>query len=457
MSASEVDFARVPASVRGLCQTLQQAGEQAFVVGGSVRDLLLGRPVSDWDVTTSARPEQVRGLFRKTIPTGIQHGTVTVLLEGEAIEVTTFRGEGAYSDGRRPDRVEFVGELERDLERRDFTVNAIALDPARQRIEDPLDGQRDLERRLIRAVGDPRARFDEDGLRPLRAVRFAAVLGFEIDPPTLAAIPATRERFRMVSAERVRVELLKLLDAPTPSRGVELLRRSELLDEILPELSATIGLTQNRYHVDDVWHHTLKVLDGVPARGMLRLAALLHDVAKPVTAKPRDDNPAENSFHGHERVGAEMCDVIARRLTLSNREREQLCHLVRHHLFALEGERSPSKAALRRFVRRVGAEQIDDLFALRHADVACHRDGEARVEQLEVFRAKVERILAEPPLRSVKDLAIDGNTLKAHLGRAPGRWLGDLLKTMLERVTEDPELNTPEALLALAEELAPEA
>lgn len=450
--ARDVDYDLIPETVIDLCRRLQEAGFEAYVVGGSVRDLLLGRPVQDWDVTTAARPEEVQALFRRTIPTGIQHGTVTVLRGDEPIEVTTFRGEGAYSDGRRPDSVEFVSELERDLERRDFTINAMALDPVARKLADPLDGQGDLLAGVLRAVGDPRERFDEDGLRALRAVRFAALLDLEIDPPTLAAIPATMARFRCVSAERVRDELLKLLMARIPSRGIELLRETGLLAEILPELLPCIGLTQNAHHEDDVYRHTLRVLDALPADAVLRLAGLLHDVAKPLTAAPRKDDPSQNSFHRHEQVGAELCDtVIARRLKLSNEDRQRLCHLVRHHLFGLDAH--PSKAALRRLVRRVGPASVDDLFALREADIACRPDGRCRVAELHTLRERVGEILSEPPLLSVRDLAIDGEALMAALSRPPGRWIGETLRRLLERTTEDPSLNTQERLLALAQEL----
>lgn len=450
-----LDASRVPPEVITLCRRLQSAGFEAFVVGGSVRDMLLGRPVSDWDVATAAPPQRVRQIFSRTIPTGLQHGTVTVLLGSETIEVTTFRGEGAYTDGRHPDHVEFVTDLGRDLERRDFTINAIAFDPVSGALHDPLDGRGDLARRHVRAVGAARERFDEDGLRSLRAVRFASVLNFEIEERTLAAIPETLSRFRLVSAERVRVELLKLLDgSKVPSRGIELLRRTELLGEILPELLPCVGLKQNAHHSDDVWTHTLKVVDGVPSQGMLRLAALLHDVGKPLTVAPRRDDPTQNTFYRHDRKGAAICDQVAQRLVLSKRQRVDVCHLVRHHLFALNA--GISDAGVRRFVRRVGVDSLDDLFELRRADVVCRPDGVAKVAALAAFRSRVDAVLREPPLRSVRDLAVDGEMLKHHLERPAGPWLGELLRGLLERVIEEPALNDRARLLAIARELQEE-
>jgi tRNA nucleotidyltransferase (CCA-adding enzyme) len=278
---------QIPDDVLSVCRRLRQAGFEAYLVGGCVRDLLVGRSVGDFDVATSARPEEILRVFgaRFSVPTGLQHGTVTVLAGEPArqVEVTTFRGEGAYLDGRHPSVVTFAATLAEDLLRRDFTMNAIAYEPEAGAIIDLHQGQQDIARRLVRTVGDPIQRFSEDGLRPMRAVRQATQLGFEVDASALAAIPATLDAFRKVSAERVRDELLKLLLAPCPSRGIELMRQTVLLAEVLPELLATLGCRQNRFHKHDVYQHSLATLDAVPAEPILRLAALLHDVGKPRT------------------------------------------------------------------------------------------------------------------------------------------------------------------------------
>jgi tRNA nucleotidyltransferase (CCA-adding enzyme) len=443
---------KVPSVVKDLCSILRGAGHQAYVVGGSVRDMFLGRNPSDWDVTSSAKPDEVIALFDKVIPTGLQHGTVTVMLNGEAIEVTTFRGEGAYTDGRHPDSVEFVQDLNEDLKRRDFTINAMAFDPISEEVKDPFSGQKDLKAKVVRTVGSPMDRFTEDGLRPMRAIRFASVLGFDIENETFSAITKTIDRFKMVSVERVCAELVKMLNGVKPSRGMEMLRESGLLAEILPEMLPMVGLVQNKHHRLDVWDHTLEVLDAIPARGVLRLAALLHDIGKPTTAKPREDNPAENCFHGHGKVGAEMADEISRRLKFSNADREKVCHLVKNHLFAM-GNEEPTKASLRRFVRKIGVENLDDLFALRFADVSGHANGEARKAEVEDFRKRVDEIVAEFSLFSVKDMDINGDVLMKHFGRSGGQWLGKLLNSLFEKVTDDPSLNDQEKLLGLAEEI----
>jgi tRNA nucleotidyltransferase (CCA-adding enzyme) len=347
----------IPSHIAGVCRKLRAAGFEAWLVGGAVRDLLLGREAHDFDVATSAHPPEVMEVFgrRHVIPTGEKHGTVTVLVsrdkgDREHVEVTTFRGEGAYSDGRRPDSVSFVSSLVEDLRRRDFTMNAVAYDPLVDRVEDPFAGQKDLEARLIRAVGDPLERFREDGLRTMRAVRFAAQLGFALDPATEAAIPQTLEVFKKVSAERVRDELVKILSSKKPSVGLELMRTTGLLAATVPELMEGVGFNQNRFHSYDVWHHTLAAVDNTPlgsATGppwIVRFAALFHDVAKPRTAAPKADAPGEHTFFRHEHLGAKMTDEIARRLKLSTQEREHAVNLVGNHMFWYSAEWSDGTA-----------------------------------------------------------------------------------------------------------------
>ncbi|HEX2572812.1 MAG TPA: HD domain-containing protein [Polyangia bacterium] len=457
----------IPAAIVGVCRRLREAGHEAWVVGGAVRDLILGRPAQDFDVATAARPEQVAQVFgrRRTIPTGERHGTVTVLIgdgeERHQVEVTTFRGEGAYTDGRRPDSVEFVRDLVQDLERRDFTINALALDPLGapgQQLADPFGGLVDLAARTLRAVGDPRARFREDGLRVMRAVRFAAQLEFTLDPATEAAIPQALDVFKKVSQERVRDELLKLLGAPRPSIGLRLMERTGLLGEVLPELCEAVGLHQNRYHSYDVWEHTVVAVDETPgaedSRALVRLGTLLHDVGKPRTAAPKEGSPDENTFFGHDAVGAEMADAICRRLKLPNRDRERVVALVRHHMFWYSAEWTD--ATVRRFIGRVGLDVIPDLFALRTGDVRARGRGESPGVEIDELKARIEREVEAERALKVTDLAVDGKDVMRVLGCPPGRIVGDVLRQLLERVIEDPALNDRERLTALIPEVARE-
>ncbi len=439
--------ADVPAGARRVCEHLQQAGHQAVVVGGCVRDAMLGRTPGDWDIATSAHPEQVQRLFRKTIPTGLQHGTVTVLESELAIEVTTFRGEGAYSDARRPDHVVFGVTLEEDMSRRDFTVNAMAFDPVTEALHDPFGGQADLAARVIRAVGDAGERFREDGLRVMRAIRFAAVLGFTIDPATLAAIPSALESLSKVAVERVQGELMKLLGAPRPSVGLVPMQQTGILDVILPELVPTVGQAQNRHHSHDVWTHTVAVVDATPGDAVRRLGALFHDVAKPRTAAPKPDAPGEFTFYRHDTIGAEVTDAICRRLKLSNQDRERVVAMVAHHMFWYTPEWSD--ATVRRFVQRVGVELLPDLFALRQGDVIGRGRGEDPETELAELRVRTDRVLAEKQALSIGDLAVNGTEVMAALGVRGGKIVGDTLKALLERVVEDPSLNERERLLEL--------
>lgn len=435
----------VAPSALEVCRRLAEAGHSAQIVGGCVRDLVLGRPAKDWDVATSAHPDEVQRVFRRTIPTGIAHGTVTVLVGAESIEVTTYRGEGAYSDARRPDHVVFGVTLEEDLARRDFTMNAMAYDPVQDRVVDPFGGHADLAARVIRAVGDPAARFAEDGLRVMRAVRFAATLEFSVEPATEAAIPSALGSLARVSAERVRDELLKLLGAGRPSIGLEIAERTGVLGVIMPELVEGVGVMQNRHHRWDVWRHTLAAVDGTPGDAIVRLGTLLHDVAKPRTAAPKPDAPGEFTFYRHDSVGAEMADAVARRLKLSNKERERIVALVAHHMFWYSPEWSD--ATVRRFIRRVGPELLPDLFALRTGDVVGRGFGEDPENELGELRRRVDKVMAEDQALSIGDLAVDGGDVMRVLGVGPGRVIGDTLRALLEEVLEDPELNTRDRLL----------
>jgi tRNA nucleotidyltransferase (CCA-adding enzyme) len=446
--------AQIPDDVRALARRLHERGYQAHLVGGGVRDMLLGRPPVDFDLATDARPERVLEIFGHAfaIPTGLQHGTVTVLTGADPatrrpVEVTTFRGEGAYVDGRRPSSVTYVSSLDEDLSRRDFTMNAIALHPDSGAITDPFGGRGDMGRKLIRAVGDALARFQEDGLRPMRAVRQAAQLGFDVEEATLGAIAPTLDVFRKVSAERVRDEMLKLLGAPRPSIGLELMRRTGLLAEVLPELMEAVGCTQNRFHKHDVYGHTLAVVDATPGDAVVRLGALLHDVGKPRARQPREGAPGEYSFFKHEYVGKDMADAICRRWKLSTADRARVLSMVEHHMFFYAPEWTDG--TVRRFVRRVGADTLDALFALREGDVVGRGFGEDPERELGELRRRISDVATADAALHVTDLAIDGKDVMSALGIPPGREVGEILERVLELVLDDPSLNAREKLLAL--------
>jgi tRNA nucleotidyltransferase (CCA-adding enzyme) len=452
------DQGAIPTDVLAVCQRLRAAGHQAYLVGGSVRDLLLGRSPGDFDVATSAHPEATLRVFgnRYAIPTGLQHGTVTVLA-GEPpnhrhVEVTTFRGEGAYLDGRHPSTVTFSATLEEDLSRRDFTMNAIAYDPVANRLVDPWDGRGDIGRKIIRTVGDSRLRFSEDGLRPMRAVRQAAQLEFALEPATQAAIPLAVSSFRKVSAERIRDELHKLLLAPRPSYGIELMRQTGLLAEVLPELLPTVGCIQNRFHKHDVYAHILATVDAASPGFVLRMAALLHDLGKPKTQAPRDHAPGEFTFFGHEQIGGEMARGICDRLKLSAAERDTVCALVAGHMFFYSPDWTDG--TVRRFVRRVGPDLVPLLFALREADIASRGQGEDREGETRELRERIAKVAAEDAALRVTDLAIDGKDVMRLLGIPPCKRVGVVLDELLERVIDEPELNTKETLERMVRAMA---
>ncbi len=450
----------VPPAVLGVLRTLRGAGKQAWLAGGAVRDLLRIAqgvklsPPQDFDVATDALPEEVQRLFSRTAPTGIAHGTVTVLAdEQHKVEVTTFRGEGPYLDGRRPSSVTFLGDVEGDLARRDFTLNAMAWDPIAGELRDPFGGARDLRRGLLRAVGEPLDRFREDGLRPLRAVRFASTLRLALDRRTERAIPQALDVFAKVAWERVRDELAKLLvRGDPPSRGLRLLRRTGLLGRMVPELLEGVGFEQNRYHAYDVFRHTLRAVDFAPADLTVRLAALLHDVGKPRSAQPPGPR-GEHTFYKHELLGEEMTRQILLRLRHPHRVVERVALLVREHNWYYRPEWND--ATVRRTIARIGPEALPDLWALRHADLRARgRLVEEGLENQQELEARFDAELRRAGALKVTDLAIGGDDVMAALGIPPGPRVGEILTALLDRVLDDPDLNTRDTLIPLASEIA---
>lgn len=447
---------RVPDDVLGICRRLREKGKRGWIVGGCVRDLLRGGAAKDWDIATDARPEEVVGMFRKVIPTGIQHGTVTVVQRGVHYEVTTLRGEGAYTDGRRPDKVEFVDDITADLARRDFTFNAMAIDPVDGHLIDPFAGRKDLEAHVLRAVGDPLERFAEDGLRVLRAARFSATLECVIAPETERAMAAPRslDTFRKVSAERVRDEWQKAMRAKKPSVAFEAMRRTELLGITCPELTESVGCTQNKWHAYDVWGHAMACLDACTPDPILRVAALLHDVGKP-RSRAFSDKTQDYTFYEHERIGAEIAEPILARLRFSNEERARIVALVRHHLICYAPDWTD--AAVRRWLRRVTPELAPDLYEIGVADaLGKGRDAREDIDRLGELRARVEAVLASGAALSARDLAINGRDLMTELNLAPGRTIGVVLERLVERVTDEPAENERGRLLAAARQIIAE-
>jgi tRNA nucleotidyltransferase (CCA-adding enzyme) len=447
-----------PASVVALMERLWAHGHAAYVVGGSVRDAILGRPAEDWDLATDARPDRLLAIFPGAVYEN-RFGTVAVREGGEEHEVTTFRSDHDYADYRRPHHVEFGDDVILDLARRDFTVNAIAWGgpaPATLATEvatptptlvDPFEGVDDVLAHRLRAVGEPAARFREDALRMVRAVRLAAVLEFEIDPPTFAAIRQNAALAAHVSAERVAAELQKLLLATRPSIGFRLMSDAGLLEVVLPEIAAQRGVAQNKIEGEDLFDHTLRTLDAVPARRpVVRLAALLHDVGKPSTI---DEGP----FRGHEVVGAEIARRALDRLRTPKHATERVVDLVRHHMFTYEP--GWGDAGVRRFIQRVGAESIDDLFALREADNV-GSGLPADIDGLAELRMRVEAELAASVVLDRSRLAVHGDDLMAELGLPAGPHLGGILDALLDKVIADPKLNDRATLLLLAESMLAE-
>jgi putative nucleotidyltransferase with HDIG domain len=438
----------VPKDLRDFTEVFAAAGFSCYFVGGAVRDSLLGRPVSDWDAATDAKPEQVRRLFKTVIPTGVQHGTVTVRWRGSSIETTTFRVDGEYKDGRRPESVRFTSELEEDLSRRDFTINGMAVDPRTGEVVDPSGGLADLDAGLIRAIGDPITRFTEDGLRPLRAVRFAARFGFAIDPATLAAIPATLARFRLVSAERIRDEFTKILVSDRAGEGVLRLDETGLLAEFLPELSSCKDVGQGGPHRYDVFRHLVAACDAAPPDTVIRLAALLHDIGKP--AKKTEGADGALTFYGHDIESARLAAEALRRLKYPNSVVDDVVLLVRHHMFDYSDEWTD--AAVRRFVSRVGLEYVERLAILRLADTSGMGHGPADPRSVLPLIDRVEALRAKDQAFGIKDLAIGGNQL-AEIGWPKGPSMGKALSELLEAVLDDPELNTERKLIDIAERI----
>jgi tRNA nucleotidyltransferase (CCA-adding enzyme) len=440
---------RWPDGLDGVMRRLRADGHAAWLVGGTVRDVLLRRGGGERvDVATDRTPEAVTALFAHVVPTGLRHGTVTVIEDGLEIEVTTFRLESDYSDARRPDAVTFTRDLEGDLARRDLTVNALAFDPVDGVLVDPHGGIEDLVRGLLRAVGDPVDRFREDGLRPLRAARLAATLEMEIEPVTRAALGAAMDRARLVSWERVGEELSRMMTAPRPSVGWNLLRDAGLLALWMPELQRCVGVPQNRWHAFDVYEHSVRACDAAPReRSRVRWAALLHDIGKPDTRVERGEDEA--SFYGHETVGAAKTMVLLERLRFPLAERDAIIRLVRDHMFEYRAEWTD--AAVRRWLRRVTPEAVEDLFALRQADAAA-KSTEGRSEDVNAaFRARIAEILQASHVLERTQLAIGGTDVMEVLQMSPGPEVGRVLEELLNQVLEHPALNNREVLIAMLE------
>jgi tRNA nucleotidyltransferase (CCA-adding enzyme) len=437
-----VDARAIPAAALDICRTLRDRGHRAWVVGGCVRDHLLGRPVADWDVCTTARPKELLRAFPRAIPTGIAHGTVTVVCGGEHYEVTTLRGEEGYSDGRRPDGVFFHDDIDADLARRDFTVNAIAFDPLDGVLVDPFDGRGDLGRRVLRAVGEAAQRFQEDGLRILRGARFAAALEFDLDPATERAMEGAIAVFRKVSAERVRDEWLKTMKARRPSRAFAVMQRSGILAVVSPELTACVGCPQEPGRRGDVWEHSLRALDATPVGDPIaRLTALLHDIGKPAT------RGAAPPFVGHDRVGAELADLWLKAWRFSNEERGRVIHAIAHHLPGYRDDWTDGE--VRRWLQRVTPAGVDDVLSLARASAAAEGADAAGIDAL---ARRAEEARRGGAALTQRDLAVDGTALMRELGLKPSRQVGALLAALLVRVVDDPSVNTREGLLAIARE-----
>lgn len=435
----------MPDNANRIIHTLQDAGYEAYIVGGCVRDAVLSKEPDDWDITTSAKPMEVKALFNRTIDTGLQHGTVTVMFGKEGYEVTTYRVDGKYEDHRRPNSVTFTGSLIEDMKRRDFTINAMAYNDD-EGIVDNFHGVEDLKAHVIRCVGEPSERFDEDALRILRAIRFSAQLNFEIDESTKAAIENQAKYLRDISAERIQVELTKLLMADHPER---LITAYELgvTKIVLPEFDKMMETPQiNKHHAYNVGEHTIRVVKGVPGDKVLRWAALLHDVAKPAT---KTNDGEWDHFYGHNEVGVDMAGDVLRRLKFDTATIDRVKRLVYWHDYGI-GE-MPGRKSFRRALSKMGMDLFEDYAYIKRADILAQSDyhREDKLKNLEMLEEYYKEVVEQEQCVTVRDLAVSGKDL-IEIGMKPGPELGEMLKILLDKVLDDPELNEKDVLIGLA-------
>jgi tRNA nucleotidyltransferase (CCA-adding enzyme) len=440
----------IPKEVQFVSDTLQNAGFEAYLIGGCVRDLLIGKVPKDWDITTNAHPIEIEGLFEDTYCNN-DYGTVGVVDETtqdptvKVVEVTPYRSESGYSDARRPDFVTFGVSLEEDLKRRDFTVNALAYNLADEKLTDLFDGIGDIEKKRLKTVGEPNERFAEDALRMMRAIRLASELNFAIEPETLSSITTNASNLSRISAERISEEFVKIINSATPMQGIVLLERLGLIEYILPEIKDSIGCEQGGAHAYDVYEHILRTLQAAADKGFsteLRLAALLHDIAKPATRRTGGKNK-EFTFFGHEVVGARMAKQILERLKMPRETIDIVEKLVRWHMFFSDPDEI-TLSAVRRTIVRIGQDHIDDLLNLR----VCDRIGTGRPKEqpfrFRKYKAMVDQALRDPI--SVRMLKIDGTKIMKITGEKPGKKLGYVLHALLEEVLDNPGKNEEEYL-----------
>ena len=431
----------VSGKISEFASVFRENGFSLYIVGGAVRDWLLGIPNSDYDFCTDATPEQVMAIFRKVIPTGIKHGTVTVLFRGESYEVTTFRTEGAYSDRRHPDSVTFVRSLEEDLSRRDFTVNAFAADCTDGTITDLFGGIDDLHTGIIRAIGNPEERFTEDALRMMRLARFCSKLGSKADEATLQAARQLAGNIANVSQERIFDELSKILMTKVPTVGLRILEDTGILGMILPELMACRAVEQTKVGANNVLEHIYNTVDAAASWNYcfeVRLAALLHDIAKPQTMSI--NNYGIMRFHGHDVKSAQMARLVMKRLKCSNKLIDDVGIIIENHMVKYRSDWTDG--AVKRFIRRVGKENINNLFELQWCDQIAS-EGKSKVDEYDEFISRIRALENEP--MGIKDLAITGDDL-AEAGIPRSKVMGDILNDLLEMVIDYPTLNTKETL-----------
>ena len=432
---------RIPPGAARILRVLEDHGYEAFVVGGCVRDSLLGRNPNDWDITTSALPLQVKALFRRTIDTGLKHGTVTVLMDGEPFEVTTYRVDGEYLDGRHPSEVTFTASLQEDLQRRDFTINAMAYSE-KKGLQDLFGGLPDLEKGLIRAVGDPAKRFGEDALRIMRAVRFAAQLGYEVEEDTVQAMKELAPTLSKISAERIAAELEKLLVSPHPEK-LKMAYECGITAVILPEFDRCMETAQNNpHHKYSVGEHTIVSIGNARPDRILRYTMLMHDMGKP-SCKTTDEQGIDH-FYGHQEVSAQMANDILRRLKSDNETRRSVSKLVRYHdlTCGLTGK------SVRKAISLIGEDLFPLYLEVKDADTSAQSDFrfQEKMDYLDEVRLLYRKILEEGDCLSLKDLAVNGKDLIA-AGMKPGREIGEVLEAMYRDVIDDPEHNNKEYLM----------